>query len=30
VVETFALSQANLALDRLRAGQLAGAAVLLP
>jgi propanol-preferring alcohol dehydrogenase len=29
-VETFALSQANLALDRLRAGQLTGAAVLLP
>jgi alcohol dehydrogenase, propanol-preferring len=29
-VETFALDQANVALDRLRAGELTGAAVLLP
>jgi propanol-preferring alcohol dehydrogenase len=29
-IETFPLTQANLALDRLRAGQLTGAAVLLP
>ena len=29
-IETFALGDANLALDRLRAGRLTGAAVLLP
>jgi propanol-preferring alcohol dehydrogenase len=29
-IETFPLTQANLALERLRAGQLTGAAVLLP
>jgi propanol-preferring alcohol dehydrogenase len=29
-IETFALDQANVALDRLRAGELTGAAVLLP
>ena len=29
-VETFALDQANTALDRLRAGRLTGAAVLVP
>lgn len=29
-IETFALSQANLALERLRSGALSGAAVLIP
>jgi len=30
VTETFALEDANLALDRLRAGKITGAAVILP